>query len=126
MIKNNKFLLIFFSILVIVFVSLYSFNIISKAYFFVFVLVLSLNLINSTFALFLFNRSFKKGNQAFLINVLGGMGARMFFLLISIIIILKFLNIDKYQFIFTFFISYFFLLTYEIFYYTKKINNTIK
>jgi len=121
--KINSYLLIFLTILLIVFSLLYVFNVIDKIFFMAFVTGYLLNLVNTFLAMYLFKKAINRENKLFLINVLGGMVGRMFFLLISIIIILKFLNIDKLRFIFTFFILYFFLLVFEIIYYTKVINN---
>jgi len=121
--KINSYLLIFLTILLIVFSLLYVFNVIDKIFFMAFVTGYLLNLVNTFLAMYLFKKAINRENKLFLINVLGGMVGRMFFLLISFIIILKFLIIDKLRFIFTFFILYFFLLVFEIIYYTKVINN---
>jgi len=122
MIKSNKIFIGFSVILIVIVLLMRIFNVISYSIFISAGLAIILNFVNTIAAIGLFDKSFKKNNKIFLINVLGGMGVRILFLLLLIFIILKTLNIEKYQFIFTFFILYFLLLFYEIFYYTKKIN----
>lgn len=122
MIKSNKIFIGFSVILIVIVLVMRIFNVISYSIFISAGLAIILNFVNTIAAIGLFDKSFKKNNKIFLINVLGGMGVRILFLLLLIFIILKTLNIEKYQFIFTFFILYFLLLFYEIFYYTKKIN----
>ncbi|MCK9281177.1 MAG: hypothetical protein M0P71_11190 [Melioribacteraceae bacterium] len=77
-------------------------------------LAICLNLLN--FGIFLlFSRGLKdKSNKNFLISALGGIGVRMLFILLSFAIVLIFLKIDKYSFIFTFFVIYIFFLVIEI------------
>ena len=120
--KGNKFFLYFFVGLIIISIVLYQFNFISYIVFISFLVSYLLNLINTSLAIKLFDRSISGSNKSFLINVLGGMGIRIIFLLICILLIIKLLNIDKYIFIFTFFIIYFFLLISEIVYYNTKLN----
>lgn len=79
-----------------------------------------LNLINSSSAIILFEKFKDKSNSLFLIAVFGGMVFRLFFILGAIVIFLKFLNIDKYGFIFVFFGLYFCLLFVEIWYFYKQ------
>ncbi len=119
--KINKFLAYFFVLVLIIPTILYWQKYISLNFFFPFVIAYLLNLVNTTVAIKLFDRSIHGTNKLFLVNVLGGMGIRIIFLLISILLIIKLLNIDKYLFIFTFFIIYFFLLVAEIFYYNTKL-----
>ena len=80
---------------------------------------LILNLINSATALILFAISKNKNNQIFFLANMGGIGIRLFFLLIAIVILIKFLIIDLYGFILVFFIFYFILLSSEIWYFSK-------
>ena len=77
-------------------------------------IAICLNLLN--FGIFLFfSRGLKeKSNKSFITSALGGIGIRMFFILLSFFIVLKFLKIDKYSFIFTFFVIYIFFLVIEI------------
>ena len=82
-----------------------------------------LNFLNSFFAFMAFEISYKQNNQIFLIMNLGGMGIRLLFLLIGVLIIIKFLNIDEYGFISLFFIFYFILLTFEIYFLSSKVEN---
>ncbi len=121
MIKTNKFLKSFLITLLVVFVLLWLLGLISKGTFYVFAISYVLNLLNTVVAVKLFDRSIKGTNKLFLINVLGGMGLRILFLLICIFLVIKLLNIDKYIFIFTFFIIYFILLIFEIVYYNLKL-----
>ncbi len=122
MIKSNKIFFGFSLILIVVVLIMGIFNIISYTGFISALSAIILNFVNTIAAIVLFDKSFEKNNKIFLFNVLGGMGVRILFLLLLFFIILKTLNIEKYQFIFTFFILYFLLLGYEVFYYTKKIN----
>jgi len=85
---------------------------------------LILNLFNSSAALFLFEISKKKNNQIFFVANMGGIGIRLFFLLIAIVILIKFLIIDLYGFILVFFIFYFILLSSEIWYFSKFMKKT--
>lgn len=121
MIKTNKYLTLFLITLFIVFVLLWLLGLIIKSTFYVFTIAYLLNIVNTLLAIKLFDRSIKGSNKLFLINVLGGMGLRILFLLICILLIIKLLNIDKYLFIFTFFIIYFILLVFEIVYYNLKL-----
>jgi hypothetical protein len=82
-----------------------------------------LNLLNSFAALYLFTYSFKKNNQVFLIFVVGGMGARLLLMLISVFLIIKFLNIDLYGFILVFFVFYFALLLIEVVYFNRLVKS---
>ena len=81
-----------------------------------------INLANSFAAIKLFNFSFKSGNSFFMIYALGGLGIRLMFILIIFVIVIKFLNIDKYAFILVFFLFYFSSLGLEVLFYLKKHN----
>jgi hypothetical protein len=84
-----------------------------------------INLINSYFAVKLFNESFKSGNQKFLIYNLGGLGIRLLVLMVVFVLIIKFLNIDYYGFILVFFLFYFNSLIFEVLFFLKKQKNSI-
>lgn len=73
------------------------------------------NLFNFLIAIYLLNFSLKKSNTTFLLATLGGMGLRLLLMLALVLIAILFLNIDKYAFIFGFFIIYFISLIYEIY-----------
>jgi hypothetical protein len=79
----------------------------------------SLNIVNLLCALAAFRFSVNKSNQEFLFYNLGGLVARMFILLLALLIILKFLNIDQDGFILSFFIFYFSQLAVEIGYFSR-------
>ena len=80
-----------------------------------------LNILNVASSLFAFDYSLKKGNKTFLLYTMGGMLLRMMMLLTAILILLKFLNIDKYGFIFTFSILYISFLVIEVNHFRLKI-----
>ena len=82
-----------------------------------------LNIINFTAATFAFNWTLKKNNKKFLIFNLGGMGVRLFFLLLGVFILLKFLKIDFYAFILIFFVFYFIFLIVEVYNFHKTIES---
>ncbi|OGU53910.1 MAG: hypothetical protein A2V66_17050 [Ignavibacteria bacterium RBG_13_36_8] len=92
----------------------YKFDIISKPFLYAVHYAVIINLVNSSIAFLLCEFSFRKSNKTFLISVIGGMSIRLIILLAVIFISLEFLNIDKYGFILTFFIFYFYLLIIEI------------
>jgi len=77
-------------------------------------------MINFTFFLIFWEYSKNKNNKTFLIFNLGGMAFRLILTLIGVFVVIKFLNIDKYAFIFTLFIWYILFLTYEIVVFKKK------
>jgi len=74
----------------------------------------SLMLINFLLFLVFWEYSKNKSNKIFLIFNLGGMAFRLVLVLITVFVIIKFLNIDKYAFIFALFIWYILFITYEI------------
>lgn len=121
MIKTAKIISIFYVIIYLSAYIMYKSDIISELFLFSTIYAGVLNLLNSVAAFFLFKYSFGKSNNIFLIANLGGMGVRLLFLLIAVFIFIKFLNIDKYGFILTFFIFYFFLLIFEINYFKNKV-----
>ena len=79
-----------------------------------FLVATAISLINFSLFMFLFSYSYKKTNKIFLLFTVGGMGVRLFLMLIAVFLSIKFLNVDVVGFIFAFFISYVFLLIYEI------------
>ena len=83
-------------------------------------LALFLNIINLFIALLLYNFSKKSSNQTFLLFNLGGMGVRIFFLLISFTLSLIFLEIDKYAFILVFLIFYSMSIVFEVRHFNSK------
>lgn len=80
---------------------------------------IALNAANTVVAVFLFELSVKKGNKIFILLNLGGMVLRLFIMLILVIISLKFLKIDVYEFILVFFVFYFIQLIIEILHFSK-------
>jgi len=120
---NNpiKYLLILFSALFIFSFGLYFGGFLDNNIFNSVIASLVLNFINSFIAFQLFNISFKKSNANYLIANLGGMGIRVLFILLSVIVVIKFLNIEKIAFILLFFIFYFLLLIIEVVFFMKKI-----
>lgn len=83
-------------------------------------LALFLNLLNLTIALILYNLSKTKSNQVFLLLNFGGMGLRVFFLLITFTLSLIFLEIDEYAFIFVFLIFYSLSIVFEVKHFNSK------
>ncbi|RLD66536.1 MAG: hypothetical protein DRI84_04595 [Bacteroidetes bacterium] len=83
-------------------------------------LAIFLNIINLSIALLLYNFSKSKSNQLFLILNIGGMGVRIFFLLITFTLSLIFLEIDKYAFILVFLIFYSMSIVFEIKHFNSK------
>jgi len=83
-------------------------------------LALFLNIINLFLALLFYNFSKNRSNQTFLLFNLGGMGVRIFFLLISFTLSLIFLEIDKYAFILVFLIFYSLSIVFEVRHFNSK------
>jgi hypothetical protein len=81
----------------------------------------SINLMNIIVSIVAFNYGYDQSNKKFLIYVFGTMVLRMFFILICVFIVVKFINIDQYGFIFSLFILYFVALMLEINFYRLKI-----
>jgi len=81
---------------------------------------LLLNLFNLSAALLFYYLSINRSNQVFMLLNLGGMGVRVFFLLIGFVIVLIFLEIDKYAFILVFLILYSLSIITEIKYFHKE------
>jgi len=87
-------------------------------------LAIFLNMINLSIALSLYNFSKSKSNQIFLLVNLGGMGVRIFFLLITFTLSLIFLEIDKYAFILVFLIFYSMSIVFEVKHFNSKKEKT--
>lgn len=73
-----------------------------------------ISIINYIIFLFLFNKSVKEENKKFIKINLGGMVFRIMFILALIFLTLRFLKVDKYEFIFALLIWYILLLIFEI------------
>lgn len=111
---NIKYLIVSFILILSVYLFLYLFNLITPQFFIASLLAVGLNMFNFGIAVSLFEKSLDKSNQLFLFYNLGGLGIRMFILLVAMIFILNSLKIDKYGFILQFFIIYFLLISLEI------------
>ncbi len=85
-----------------------------------------LNLLNFIIAFGLFRFSVNKSNNDFIKITLFSIVVRVTILLISVIIVIKMLNIDKTAFIFSFFIIYFIFLLFEILYYKHRLTQKSK
>ena len=104
----------------IIFLVLNAFNILAWSFVEASLIALVINIPTTYSAYFFFNKSLGKSNNEFLLFNLGGMMIRLFFLLVVVFIVIKFLNIDKYAFIFLFFIFYFTSLIFEVNYFRVK------
>ncbi len=107
---------------------LYLFELISSLMFLSVSFAIIINVINFLISTLLFTWSVEKSNTQFLLFNLGGMGIRLLFLLITIFIATKFLNVDIYGFILVFFIFYFMFVIMNVVYYhtmceSKKIKH---
>lgn len=80
---------------------------------------LLLNVFNLIAALFLYYISINRSNQLFMLLNFGGMGVRVFFLLLGFAVALIFLEIDDYAFILVFLIFYIISIYTEIKYFYK-------
>ncbi len=85
-----------------------------------------INLINATVTILLFEFSYKRKNKDFLVANLGGMAAKIIVSLVSIFLILKFVEVNQIAFLLIFFIIYFILLTSEVVYFHKKVKVKIR
>jgi len=118
--KNSRQALLVFLFLYLIILILVVSNVISFWSFLSTIYAGVLILLNFTAATFLYKLSFNKQNKIYLLFNLGGMGIRIAFLLISIVLVIKFLKIDKYAFILVFFIFYFIALIFELRYVLSK------
>jgi len=112
-------LFVYIPLIVIAFILKYSHTIEQIVFTSVFTAIL-LNLLNLSAALLFYYISINRSNQVFMLLNLGGMGVRIFFLLIGFVIALIFLEIDKYAFILVFLILYSLSIFIEIKYYHKE------
>ncbi len=115
---------IFYLLSFIIILILKYFEIINELKFFSIIYAGILSLINVLTAVLLFRYSYKSRHSSFMILNFGGLGIRVFFLLLGFVLVIKLLNIDKYAFILVFFLFYFISLSLEVVYYlqtaTKK------
>ena len=119
----SRILLILYIIIYVTLAALYNFGVIDFSFLYSALIAGILNIVNSLIAILLFEYSYKKGGNVFLLANLGGMGARMVFMLVSILVIMKFFKIHEIGFLLIFFIIYFILLSSEVFYFHKKTKN---
>ncbi len=110
---------IFYLLSFIVILVLNYFEIINELRFFSIIYAGILSLINVLAAVLLFRYSYKSRHSSFMIFNFGGLGVRVVFLLIAIVLVIKLLNIDKYAFILVFFLFYFISLSLEVVYYLQ-------
>jgi len=110
-IKLSAAIIIFFNTIIIL---LSYFEILSKSQVKSLIFGCIISIINYIIFLFLFNKSIKKENKKFMEINLGGMVLRILLMLALIFITLKFLKVDKYEFIFALLIWYILLLIFEI------------
>lgn len=118
--KFTKQIIFLYGIVYIILTTLYFTDVISQTFFISSIYAGLLNLINAFLAVKLFNLSYKYGGSMFMMYNLGGLGIRMIFLLIIFVLVIKFLNIDKYAFILVFFLFYFISMIFEVMFYLKK------
>ncbi|PID62672.1 MAG: hypothetical protein CR986_00940 [Ignavibacteriae bacterium] len=105
---------------------LYFFKVINEVFLISTVYAGVLNLFNVLLALVLYAVSVKKTSSKFMIYNFGGVVARLFINIPIIIIVIKFLNIDKYAFILVLFLFYFISLGLEVLFYTKNSQKKLK
>lgn len=115
----SKSIIYLYVVVYIILLSLRYADIISHLFFISAIYAGVLNLVNAFAAVQLFKISFKSGNSSFMIYNLGGLGIRLFFLLVIFVLVIKLLNIDKYGFILVFFLFYFISLVFEVIFYLK-------
>ncbi len=118
-------LYIYLPALVIVFL-LYNRSLISYEIYLSAFSAIIINLTNLTAALLLYHLSVNRSNQIFMILNLGGMGVRVFFMLLSFVLILIFLEIDTIAFILVFLIFYSLSMVIEIKYFNKTVQKERK
>lgn len=116
-------IILFYLITYFILIALYYFHVITTHFLISSIYAGAINLINSFAAIKVFELSLKKEGSAFMFYNLGGLGIRLFIILVIFVLVIKFLNIDKYGFILTFFIFYFVLLFLEVIFYHKTVKN---
>ncbi|MGK9368094.1 hypothetical protein ACSSWA_04285 [Melioribacter sp. Ez-97] len=114
MIKSTKNILILYLILNLAVIVLFLTDTIDTGLFISIMTPSGIVLANFIIFSILYKKSDGKSNKNFLLYNLGGMVFRMVFVLLLIFLSLKFLKIDKYGFIFAFFIWYILFLIVEI------------
>ncbi|MBU1098460.1 MAG: hypothetical protein CVV23_11840 [Ignavibacteriae bacterium HGW-Ignavibacteriae-2] len=119
--KIKSIFLAVYSVVALFLIGAYHSNLFSPELILGIVIAVLLNLLNLISAVYAFEKSILNTNKQFLIYNMGGMSIRLFVLLIALLLILKFLNIDKDGFILIFFIFYFVQLTAEIGYFSSYI-----
>ncbi len=112
-------IIIFYLVSFIIILILKYFGIITGLSFLSIIYAGILSLLNVIAAVLLFRFSYKSRHSSFMIFNFGGIGVRIFFLLLAFVLIIKFLNIDKYAFILVFFLFYFISLSLEVVYYLR-------
>jgi len=115
-----KKILYLYSIIYTIIAVLYFYNVVTELFLISSLYAGILNFINTFAAVKFFNKSYKSGTSTFMIYTLGGLGLRLMVLLIVFVLVIKFLDIDKYGFILVFFIFYFISLIIEVLFYLKK------
>jgi hypothetical protein len=75
-----------------------------------------LGTVNIVISFIILTVSYDKDIKGFMVNYFGGMGIRLLFLLLTIFLILKFMQIDIFVFILSLFVLYFVFQTLEIYY----------
>ena len=114
MIRSLKLPVLLFACIFAILLILKEFSVITPISFYSYLYACIIAFLNHIAFNILLDFSFKKSNQIFLIVNLGGMGLRVLFMLILVFIAIKFLKIDEFKFIFTFFLLYVLFLIYEI------------
>ncbi|MEG8988751.1 ATP synthase subunit I [Ignavibacteria bacterium 4148-Me] len=110
-IKLSAAIIIFINAIIIL---LSYFKIISDSQFNSLIFACLISIINYIIFLFLFYKSLKEENKKFIKINLGGMAFRIILVLALIFLTLKFLKVDKYEFIFALLIWYILLMIFEI------------
>ncbi|MCL6098895.1 MAG: hypothetical protein M1391_10005 [Bacteroidetes bacterium] len=84
-----------------------------------------LSVLNFVIFLIMFYYSIQKSNKFFLLFSIGGIILRLFIMLVIVFVVLKFLKIDVFGFIFTFFLWYVFFMVFEISIVQSKTKNIV-
>ncbi len=84
---------------------------------------LLLNVINAILGYISIDMGIDKSMSRFLKAVLGGIGIRLLFLIVSMVIVIKVLEIHLYSFIITLFIFYTIFLIFEVLFIDKKVRS---
>jgi len=119
--KGNKILLWILIIGTIIAIFLDASDKVERELSFSFLTSLYINVLNTFFAFFLFDKAKEKENEKFLKLVFGGMAIRILIILSVFVAMFLLLNISKIMFILFFFIIYFIFLFWEIVYYKQSL-----